>query len=121
MKVDQFVVNVNSEQPEKMIAFYRDVVGLTVNPDFGPGAFMAGTSSFVAFIIEGHSDVRGATKEPQRVLLNFFVGDLASEQKRLEAQGVEFVRSAAKEPGFGTISTFADPDGNYCQLIELEA
>jgi hypothetical protein len=26
--------------------------------------------------------------------------DLASEQKRLEAQGVTFARSAAKEPGF---------------------
>lgn len=27
MNVDQFVVNVNSEQPEALIAFYRDIVG----------------------------------------------------------------------------------------------
>ncbi len=119
MKVDQFVVNINSEQPEKLIAFYRDIVGLTPNPDFGPGAFMAGSSTFIALIVEGHSDVKGATKEPQRVLLNFIIGDLASEQKRLEAQGVKFTLSAAEEPGFGVISTFLDPDGNYCQLIEL--
>ena len=58
MEVNQFVVAVNSEQPDKMIAFYRDVVGLTVNPDFGPGAFMAGLSNFIALIIEGHSEVK---------------------------------------------------------------
>lgn len=121
MKVDQFVVNVNSEQPEQLIGFYRDVVGLTPNLDFGPGAFMAGSATFIALIIEGHSDVRGATKEPQRVLLNFLVGDLASEEERLEEQGVEFIMSATKEPGFGTIATFLDPDGNYCQLMELDS
>ena len=120
MNVEQFVVNINSEHPEKLIAFYRDIVGLTANADFGPGAFMAGSSSFIALIIEGHGDVKGATKEPQRVLLNFLVGDLASEEARLKKQGVEFIMSATKEPGFGTIATFLDPDGNYCQLMELE-
>ncbi len=120
MNVEQFVVNVNSEQPEKLIAFYRDVVGLTVNSDFGPGAFMVGSSSFVALIVEGHSEVKAATKEPQRVLLNFMVTDLASEEARLKDQGVRFVMSATREPGFGTIATFVDLDGNYCQLMELE-
>jgi predicted enzyme related to lactoylglutathione lyase len=119
MKVEQFVVNVNSQQPEKLIAFYRDVVGLTVNPDFGPGAFMVGSSSFVALIVEGHSEVKGATKEPHRVLLNFLVTDLASEEA-LKDQGVRFAMSATREPGFGTIATCIDPDGNYCQLMELE-
>jgi predicted enzyme related to lactoylglutathione lyase len=120
VKVEQFVVNVNSQEPEKLIAFYRDIVGLAVNSDFGPGAFMAGSSSFVALIVEGHSEVKGATKEPQRVLLNFLVTDLASEEARLKDQGVAFVMSATREPGFGTVATFVDPDGNYCQLMELE-
>ena len=53
------------------------------------------------------------------MLLNFIIDDLASEQKRLEAQGVKFILSPAEEPGFGVISTFLEPDGNYCQLIEL--
>jgi predicted enzyme related to lactoylglutathione lyase len=118
MQVDQFVVSVNSEQPEAMIAFYRDKVGLTVNPDFGTGAFMAGSADFIALIIEGHDAVKGATKEPQRTALNFFVGDVAAEQKRLEGLGVTFVRSAAEEPGFGIVATFADPDGNCCQLMQ---
>jgi predicted enzyme related to lactoylglutathione lyase len=120
VKVEQFVVNVNSQDPENLIAFYRDIVGLTVNPDFGPGAFMAGSSSFVALIVEGHSEVKGATKEPQRVLLNFLVTDLAAEEAGLKEQGVRFTMSATREPGFGTVATFLDPDGNYCQLMELE-
>jgi predicted enzyme related to lactoylglutathione lyase len=120
LKVDQFVVNVNSEEPERLIAFYRDTIGLTPNPDFGPGAFMAGSSSFIALIIEGHSEVKGATKDPHRVLINFLVSDLASEEARLKAHDVPFIMSATKEPGFGTIATFADPDGNICQLMELD-
>ena len=120
MKVEQFVVNVNSQDPERLIAFYRDVLGLTVNTEIGPGAFMVGSSSFVSFIVEGHSEVEGQTKEPQRLLLNFLVSDLASEEARLKEQGVTFVMSATREPGFGTVATFVDPDGNYCQLMELE-
>ncbi len=116
MKVDQFVVNINSEQPETLIAFYRDIVGLRPNEEMGTGAFMAGSSSF---IIEGHSEVKGATKEPQRVLLNFLVSDLASEETRLKEQGVQFIMSATVKP-HGLFATFLDPDGNYCQLVELE-
>ena len=80
MKVEQFVVNINSQEPEKLISFYRDIVGLAVNSDFGPGAFMVGSSTFVAFIVEGHSEVKGTAK--------------ASEEVRLKDQGVEFVMNA---------------------------
>jgi predicted enzyme related to lactoylglutathione lyase len=120
LDVEQFVVNVNSSQPEKLIEFYRDTVGLTVNEKMGPGAFMAGSASFIALIIEGHDDVEGPTRDPARVLLNFFVSDLGSEASRLKAAGVAFVMDATVEPGFGMVATFTDPDGNLCQLMELE-
>ena len=116
MQVSQFIINVTSEQPDRLKSFYRDTVGLAPNPEVGEdGAFKAGET---AFIIDGHSDVKGATKEPQRMLLNFFVEDLAAEQKRLEGEGVKFIRTAGREDWGGVISTFLDPDGNYCQLIE---
>ncbi len=118
MKINSFNVNVTSEQPDRLKSFYRDVVGLTPNPDMGDGAFDAGGT---AFFIDGHSETKGATKEPQRMLINFFVDDLAREQKRLEGQGVQFIRSAGREEWGGVISTFTDPDGNYCQLIQFSA
>lgn len=117
MKVNSCVINVTSEKPEQLVSFYKDVVGLEPRPEMGEGAFDAGGASFH---IDGHSETKGPTKEPQRVLVNFFVDDLAAEQKRIEGQGVTFIRTAGKEEWGGVISTFIDPDGNYCQLIEFK-
>ena len=71
------------------------------------------------FLIDRHSEIAGETKEPARVLVNLFVADVAAEQKRLESVGVKFIRSAGREFLGGVISTFLDPDGNYCQIIEF--
>jgi predicted enzyme related to lactoylglutathione lyase len=117
MQVQSLVLNVTSEHPQELAAFYRDVVGLAPNPQIGETAFDAGGT---AFLIDGHSETKGTAKEPQRVLVNFFVDDLAAEQQRLEGQGVRFIRSAGREEWGGVISTFVDPDGNYCQLIEFK-
>lgn len=117
MKVNSFVLNVTSEKPEQLVSFYKDVVGLEPRPEMGEGAFDAGGASF---LIDGHSETKGVAKEPQRALINFFVDDLAAEQKCLEDQGVKFIRTAGKEAWGGVISTFIDPDGNYCQLVEFK-
>ena len=116
MKVSQFILNVTSEDPDRLAAFYADTVGLPRNPEIGELAFTAGGT---AFLIDGHSETQGSAKEPHRMLMNFFVNDLKAEQERLEGQGVKFIRSAGREEWGGVISTFLDPDGNYCQLIEL--
>jgi predicted enzyme related to lactoylglutathione lyase len=117
MKVTSIILNVTSADPARLGTFYRDVVGLPPNPQIGEFAFdCAGTG----LIIDGHSETKGPAKEPQRVLIDFFVDDLAAEQKRLETAGVKFIRTAGREEWGGVISTFADPDGNYCQLIEYK-
>ncbi len=117
MKVNEFILNINSENPDALRAFYRDVVGLAPAENAGPGALQAGGA---VLIIDNHSEVGGNAKEPQRYLFNFFVDDLAAEQARLEAQGVRFIRTAGREFWGGVISTFVDPDGNYPQLIEYK-
>ena len=116
MKVTQCIVNLNSGDPDKLGAFYRDVIGLEGTPDIGPNAFNAGGTTF---LIDGHSEVSGTNNDAPRVLINFFVDDLNAEQSRLESAGVEFIRTAGKEEWGGVISTFVDPDGNYGQLIEF--
>jgi predicted enzyme related to lactoylglutathione lyase len=115
MKVQQFTLNVTTENPQRLMEFYRDIVGLPPHPIVPESAFMAGET---AFFIDGHSDVKGRAKEPARMLMNFSVENLAAEQKRLEENGVRFIRTAEREPWGGVISTFLDPDGNYCQLVE---
>ena len=102
-----------------MIAFYGDTLGLEVVPELGPGAFLAGSASFIALIVEQHSAVAGPTKEPGRVILNFIVADANAEAEALRARGVTFVREPSEEPDFGVIATFTDPDGNLCQLMQI--
>ncbi len=117
MDVSMFIVNVTSEDPARLGKFYRETVGLKPNPDIGENAFNVNGAMLM---IDGHSETKGAAKEPSRLLINFFVDDLAAEQSRLEGQGVKFIRTAGKEEWGGVISTFVDPDGNYSQLIEYK-
>lgn len=117
MKVTSLLINLTSEDPERLKEFYQNVVGLQLNPDMGDSAFHAGGATLG---IDGHSDTKGAAKEPQRMLLDLFVDDLKSEQDRLEGLGVKFIRKEGKEYWGGVISTLLDPDGNYVQLIEYK-
>jgi predicted enzyme related to lactoylglutathione lyase len=118
MKMQQFAINLTSENPERMNAFYRNTIGLEPEPTMGDHAYkMAGAVLF----LDGHSDTRGPAKEPQRALLDWFVDDAKAERERLEAKGVQFIRKEGREYWGGIISTFVDPDGNYVQLIQFDA
>ena len=97
-----------------MKAFYKDIVGLPVNEEVG--GFMVGPNAML--LIDGHSETHGKAKEPQRVLINFMVNSIDTEQAALAARGVTFLRDHGREPWGGIISTFQDPDGNFLQLIE---
>jgi predicted enzyme related to lactoylglutathione lyase len=116
VKLESFAINLTSEEPGRLLAFYRDTVGLTPRPEMGDGALQLGDATL---FVDGHSEIKGGAKEPARALIDFFVADLAAEQKRLEAAGVKFIRTAGKEYWGGTVSTFLDPDGNYDQLLQM--
>ncbi len=116
MEVTSFTVSLTSERPEALIAFYRDVLQLPEEPEMGEGSFKAGP---ISLLVDGHSETHGKAREPQRVMINFFVADIEAEQQRLLAQGVPCIRDKGKEYWGGVISTFTDPDGNYIQLIQF--
>jgi predicted enzyme related to lactoylglutathione lyase len=113
--VKEFILNITSDQPDELRRFYQDVVCLPLSNELGENALKIG-GGLLAF--DNHSEVHGPAREPQRHLLNLLVDDLAAEQARLEAQGVTFIRKAGREEWGGLISTFLDPDGNYCQLVQ---
>jgi predicted enzyme related to lactoylglutathione lyase len=118
MKPTSFIVNITSEEPDRVKAFYRDVLELPPNPEIGDGAFDLLPGLTLA--IDGHSETKGKAKEPHRVVIDFFVDDLAAEQTRLKSKGVKFIREEGTEYWGGVISTFLDPDGNYCQLVQYK-
>jgi predicted enzyme related to lactoylglutathione lyase len=118
VNVNSFFLNINSEQPARLGAFYRDVVGLPVQEGMGDWAFVIGPGTTLG--IDGHSEVHGRAKDPARILIDLWVDDVAAEQKRLEGQAISFLRSSGKEYWGGIISTFEDPDGNYIQLMQMD-
>jgi len=117
MHVNQVILNINSEHPDELMRFYNDVVGLPRHPDSNRESTLVAAG--IELVFDRHSGISGAAPQPARMLLNLFVDDLAGEQERIESHGVPFIRSAGREPWGGVISTFADPDGNYVQLIEF--
>jgi predicted enzyme related to lactoylglutathione lyase len=116
MKSNGFGVILTSEEPDRLRAFYRDVVGLTKRPDMGDNAFDLGGATL---FIQDHSDTKGPAKEPHRYISGMFVDDVKAEQDRLEALGVKFVPKEGREEWGGIMSTFVDPDGNYMQIIGM--
>lgn len=113
-------VMLGSEDSKALADFYAQVLGAPnptwsdeVNGWFG---FRAGDGSLA---IGPHSEVKGKSAEPQRILINFSTPDVKSEFDRLKGLGAEVVAEPYEPGGEGSgmlMCTFADPDGNYFQL-----
>jgi len=117
MNVTRISLQLASENPQRLAAFYRDVVQLPAQPEFGDHAFALGPAGTL-FVVD-HSQVAGPTREPARAINDLHLEGLDDEQARLEAAGVSFARSKGVEYWGGVISTFNDPDGNLVQLMEF--
>ena len=93
---------------EASLAFYRDLLGLTVARRFAPAP---GTD----LVFLGESREGG-----ENFSLGFAVDDLDTETARLAAAGV--VCGPAVQPAPGVRMSFCnDPDGNAVELIEERA
>jgi predicted enzyme related to lactoylglutathione lyase len=68
-----------------------------------------------------HDRVRGVTHEALRIMINLAVADVRAAHERLTRAGVVFTRAPAREDWGGWVATFADPDGNTLQLMQLPA
>jgi predicted enzyme related to lactoylglutathione lyase len=116
MQVESISIQLASQNREKLVAFYRDVVQLPVDDTMGEIAFKLGAAGTL-FIVD-HSEVAGPTKERARSILDLHVTGIEAEHERLAAAGVKFSREKGVEFWGGIISTFNDPDGNTIQLME---
>lgn len=99
----------------QMAEFYEKL--LEKAPDMKEDKF-AGWSAGNTFISVGeHSEVSGEAAEPQRILLNFETNEVKEEFERIaKIDGVKVIKEPY-EMGGAWIATFADPDGNFFQLM----
>jgi lactoylglutathione lyase len=108
-----------TEDVKKLTPFYRDTLGLKIS-DAGDEFAMFDLAGGPQLALGLHSEVKGKSKEPNRVMVNLDVENLNSEYERLKAKGVQFIREPSSEPEADgmMIATLQDPDGNTLQLFQ---
>lgn len=118
-------VLISSENPKALADFYKDKVGLNLKDKFeygeeGETGYMFEAGNFGINILP-HSDIRGKNPNPARIMLNIEVDNEEKEVKRLKDAGVKVVADTYHVEGYGLITTFEDPDGNYFQFVQVRA
>jgi predicted enzyme related to lactoylglutathione lyase len=107
---------IGTKQPKAMAAFYEKVFQKPADwkdEEHGYWGWQAGSSYLV---VGEHSEMKGATKEPARLMCNFETSEVKEEFARIKTLGAVVVKEPYELEG-GWIATLADPDGNYFQLV----
>jgi predicted enzyme related to lactoylglutathione lyase len=101
---------------ERLVGFYRDILGLELHRHHGDFAnFVWGN---VRLNLGLHDRVTGPSRDPYRIMVHLDVADIHEQYRRLSGRGVEFIRAPEKEGWGGWVATFLDPDGNVLQLLQ---
>ena len=108
------MVMIGTARPKVMVDFYKRLLGKTADwTEAGWSGWQVGDSTLM---IGKHSEVKGKAKEPQRVILNFETKQVNREFERIKALGATVIKEVYEING-ERIATFADPDGNYFQIV----
>ena len=100
-----------------MARFYRDTLGLAPRSD--KSDFINFDWNGVRLSVSIHDRVGGTNGDPLRIMVNLTVTDIRAVHDRLVRAGVVFTRAPEREDWGGWVATFADPDGNVLQLMQL--
>ena len=107
-------VMIGSAQPEVLGEFYAGVFDRPA--DMKEEGWYGWQIGATWLSVGQHSSVKEQAKEPERVILNFETKDVKEQFERLRAAGATVVKEPYEVQGMW-IATFADPDGNYFQLM----
>lgn len=106
-----------TSQSKEMVSFYEKI--FDKKPDMQDEGFSGWQVGSCFFSIGEHSEVKGTSKEPQRIILNLETSEVKEEFERIKATGAKVIKEPYNPggPEDMLIATFADPDGNYFQLM----
>ena len=107
-------IMIGSAKPEEMAEFYKKVFNKA--PDMEDNGWYGWQVGNAFFTIGEHSEVKGSAKEPQRVIFNYETKEVKKEFERIKNTHATVIKEPY-EMGGAWIATFADPDGNYFQLM----
>ena len=107
-------VMVGTQNSQEMAEFYEKIFQRPADMTDGDWHGWQVGSSF--FSIGEHSEMKGESKEGGRVMVNFQTPDVRLEFERIRELGARVIKEPYDMGGMW-IATFADPDGNYFQLM----
>ena len=107
---------IGSEDPQRLADFYTKLFG---EPTWSEGGYIGWLIGSGSVTVGPHDQVNGKNTQPGRIIWNIETPDVKGEFDRFKAAGAEVI---AEPYGMGDtpdaqIATFADPDGNYFQLM----
>jgi len=105
---------IGTEHVEELAVFYEKV--FEKKADMEDGGWYGWSVGSCYFSIGEHSEVKDKAKEPQRIMFNFETTQVKEEFERIKNIGATVVKEPYEMQGMW-IATFADPDGNYFQLM----
>ena len=110
-------VMIGSAEPKVLADYYRALFG---DPRWDQDGFVGWEFGDSGFAIGPHDQVHGKNTEPGRIIWNLETADVAGDFERLAAAGATVVQPPYEAGGEASgmwVATFADPDGNYFQLM----
>lgn len=105
---------IGSSQPKVMAEFYEKVFDRKA--DMVDGDWHGWSVGDCFLSIGSHSEVKEKSKEPARIMFTFETKEVKEEFERIKAVGATVIKAPYDMSGMW-IATFADPDGNYFQLM----
>ncbi len=107
-----------SEKPSTLVEFYKKV--FNSDPSWSGGDFNGFKVGSGFLTIGPHDKVHGKNTNPERIIFNLETEDVKAEFDRIKKAGGATVIKDPYQPSEEQnmwIATFADPDGNYFQLM----
>ena len=105
---------------KELVSWYQEMLGLkTIEELTHPEDTGVGLALGKSYLWIGkHSEVKGKSKDPYRIMFNITVDSVQKTYEELMHKGVEFIAKPFKAPTFDSyFATFKDLDGNIIQLI----
>lgn len=107
-------VLIGSQNLKTMAEFYEKILGKPA--EWNTHNFYAWKMGSAYLAIGEHSEAKGKAKEPQRVIINFETQEVKEEFEKIRSLGARVIKEPYEFENM-RIATFADPDGNYFQVM----
>ncbi len=120
-----------SENPDELMKFYRDVLELKLKDKVDiPEGEVAADYGYEFILTEKndkvwigkHSEVKGKSKEPVRIMHNLYTDEVQKWFEKVKVAGCEILSEPEKTPFYSEdlpwyVSTFLDPEANAWQFM----